>query len=59
MTPNRSHSYTVERVANKVRVEGAVRPLQLLLLRSEISLSSDALPAPEIFSLIVPPNWKN
>ncbi len=37
MSPDRSHSDTVGRVANKLRVEGG-SPLQPLLLRSEISL---------------------
>ncbi len=57
MTPDRSHSDTVGRVTNKVRVEGESH-LQPLLLRSEISLgpkyrSSDALPVPEIYIIIL------
>ncbi len=42
MTPDRSHSDTAGRVVNKVRVEGG-------LVRD---LSSEALPAPEIFFFI-------
>ncbi len=42
MTPDRSHSDTVGRVANKVRVEGG----EFYIPKYR---SSDALPPPEIF----------
>ncbi len=38
MTPDRSHSDTVGRVAKKVRIEGGIAPFNPLILRSEISL---------------------
>ncbi len=49
MTPYRSHSDTVGRVANKVRVEGGFIPFNPYFYGPKY-LSSDALPAPEIFS---------
>ncbi len=48
MTPDRSHSDTVGRVATKVRVEGGFAPFNLYFYIPGYH-SSDALPAPEIF----------
>ncbi len=45
MTPNRSHSDTVRRIANKVRVEGVENPYFYV----PKYIFSDALPTPEIF----------
>ncbi len=45
MTPDKSHSDTVGRVANKIRVEGIEDPF------NPHYPSSDALPVPEIFLL--------
>ncbi len=46
MTPDRSHSDTVGRVANKVRVQGGFP-----YFHGPKYLSSDALPAPAIFNI--------
>ncbi len=48
MTPDRSHSDTVGRVANKVTVEGGFVPFNPYFYGPRYR-SSDALPAPEIF----------
>ncbi len=48
MTPDRSHSDTVGRVANKVRVEGCFAPFNPYFYVPKYR-SSDALPAPETF----------
>ncbi len=59
MTPDRSHSDTFGRVANKVRVEGGERveggkaPFNPYFYGPKYH-SSDALPAPEIFSSLHP-----
>ncbi len=50
MTPVRSHSDTVGRVANKVRVEGGFAPFNPYFYVSKYR-SSDALPALEIFTV--------
>ncbi len=48
MTPDRSQSDTVRRVANKVRVEGGFALFNPYFYVPKYR-SSDALPAPEIF----------
>ncbi len=48
MTPDRSHSDTVGRVADKVRLEGGEALFNPYFYVPKY-LSSDALPAPEIF----------
>ncbi len=48
MTPDRSHSDTVGRVANKVRVEKDEAPFNPYFYGPKYP-SPDALPAPEIF----------
>ncbi len=48
MTPDRSHSDTVGRFANKVRVEGGLAPFNPYFYVLKYH-SSDVLPAPEIF----------
>ncbi len=50
MTPDRPHSDTVGRVANKVRVEGGFAPFSPYFYVPKYS-SSDALPTPEIFEI--------
>ncbi len=50
MTPDKSHSDTVGRVANKVRVEGDEAPFNPYFYVPKYR-SSDALPAPEIFPI--------
>ncbi len=50
MTPDRSHSETVGRVANKVRVEVGEAPFKPYFYVLKYP-SSDALPVPEIFYL--------
>ncbi len=52
MTPDRSHSDTVGRVAKKVRVEGGEAPFNPYFYVPKYR-SSDALPVPEIFFLIL------
>ncbi len=51
MTPDRSHSDIVGRVANKVRVEGGEAPFNPYFYVPKCR-SSDALPAPEIFFIL-------
>ncbi len=48
MIPDRSHSDTVGRGTNKVRVEGDEAPFNPYIYGSKYR-SSDAIPAPEIF----------
>ncbi len=50
MTPDRSHSDTVGRVANKVRVEEGFAPFNPYFYVPKYR-SSDALPAPEVFGV--------
>ncbi len=50
MTPDRSHSDTVGRAANKVRVEEDEAPFNPYFYGPKY-LSSDSLPAPENFYL--------
>ncbi len=47
MTPDRSHSDTVGRVANKVRVEGGFVPFNSYFYGPKYRYS-DTLPAPEM-----------
>ncbi len=50
MTPDRSHSGIIGRVANKIRVEGGEASFNSYFYVPKYP-SSDALPAPEIFSI--------
>ncbi len=52
MTPDRSHSDTFGRIANKVKVEGGEDPFKPYFQGSKY-LSSNTFPAPEIFSFLL------